>query len=99
MSANRKNQRDGSVLTILYDEYCRTYPTTAESMQRMVESMYQDLYHCPLELAEQITAVVMAILDDETRFAYEDGVKTGVQLALDLELDSMMFGGCYVSDC
>lgn len=96
---NRKTE-DHSVLAILYDEYRRTYPKSNESLRREIEQLYQALYHRPLDNADEITAVFVGICDDRSRYTYEDGIKTGVLLALDLELDSAMFGGgCDVSDC
>ena len=38
---NTRNQEDRSVLALLYDEYRRTYPETAESIQREIETLYQ----------------------------------------------------------
>ena len=89
-----KNQHeDWSVLGILYDEYRRTYPENVENLQREIETLYQHLYLHHLANPEEITAVFVGLCDDRSRNAYEEGVKTGVHLALDLELDGMM-GGC-----
>lgn len=97
--ARNQNTEDRSVLALLYDEYKRTYPETAESIQREIETLYQQLYQHHLANPEEIAAVFIGLCDDRARYAYEDGVRCGVQLALDLELDSMMYGGGYVSDC
>ena len=92
MKANKQNE-DRSVLALLYDDYRRMYPETTTSVQREIEELYRKLYgHVPNNAAE-ITAVFIGICDDKSRYAYEEGIKTGVQLALDLELDSTM-GGC-----
>ena len=93
MKSIKVNQEDHSVLALLYDEYRRTYPETVESLQREIESLYRDLYQQPLTDPEGVTAVFVGLCDDRARFAYEAGIRTGVRLALDLELDSMM-GGC-----
>lgn len=97
MARNRTTE-DRSVLALLYDEYKRTYPETAESIQREIETLYQQLYLHHLANPEEIAAVFIGLCDDKARYAYEDGVKCGVQIALDLELESMMYGGSYVSD-
>ena len=81
------------MLGILYDEYRRTYPENVENLQREIETLYQHLYLHNLANPEEITAVFVGLCDDRSRNAYEEGVKTGVHLALDLELDGMM-GGC-----
>lgn len=89
MTRNR-NTEDRSVLALLYDEYRRMYPETTTSMQREIEELYRQLYgHAPDNAAE-ITAVFIGLCDDRARYAYEEGIKCGVQLALDLELDSTM---------
>lgn len=97
----RANMReDQSMLAPLYDEHCQTYPTTVASMRRMIEQAYKDLYGSLPENIEQVTAVLTAIFEDENRFAFEEGIRTGVQLALDLELVNLSRGGRVdVYDC
>lgn len=100
MSMNTRNRDDRSVLALLYDEYRRMYPHVTLTVQREIEEFYRQLYGHELENPEEITAVFIGICDDNARYAYEEGVKCGVQLALDLELDSTMYaGGSDVSDC
>ena len=93
MSINNRNQEDRSVLALLYDEYRRTYPESAESIQREIETLYQQLHLHHLSNPEGITAVFIAMIDDRERYAYEAGVQCGVRLAVDLQLESMMDGG------
>ena len=93
MSINNRNQEDRSVLALLYDEYRRTYPETAESIQREIETLYQQLHLHHLANPEEIAAVFIALVDDRERYAYEAGVQCGVRLAVDLQLESMMEGG------
>ena len=93
MSNNNRSREDRSVLALLYAEYRRMYPQITLSVQREIEDLYRQLYgHIP-ENAEEITAVFIAMCDDRNRFSFEVGVKYGVQLALDLELDRTMHGG------
>lgn len=91
--ARNRNTEDRSVLALLYDEYRRTYPETAESIQREIETLYQQLHLHHLANPEEIAAVFIGMIDDRERYAYEAGVHCGVRLALDLELESMMDGG------
>jgi hypothetical protein len=93
MSINNRNQEDRSVLALLYDEYRRTYPETAESIQREIETLYQQLHLHHLANPEEIAAVFIGMIDDRERYAYEAGVQCGVRLAIDLGLESMMEGG------
>ena len=93
MSINNRNQEDRSVLALLYDEYRRTSPETAESIQHEIETLYQQLHLHHLANPEEITAVFIGLIDDRERYAYEAGVYCGVRLAIDLELESMMYGG------
>lgn len=93
MSINNRNQEDRSVLALLYDEYRRTYPETAESIQREIETLYQQLHLHHLANPEEIAAVFIGLIDDRERYAYEAGVQCGVRLAIDLQLESMMEGG------
>lgn len=93
MSINNRNQEDRSVLALLYDEYRRTYPETAESIQHEIETLYQQLFAHHLANPEEIAAVFIGLIDDRERYAYEAGVHCGVRLAIDLELESMMYGG------
>ena len=93
MSINNRNQEDRSVLALLYDEYRRTYPETAESIQREIETLYQQLHLHHLANPEEITSVFFGMIDDRERYAYEAGVHCGVRLAIDLGLESMMEGG------
>ena len=44
MSINNRNQEDRSVLALLYDNYRKTYSETAESIQREIETLYQQLF-------------------------------------------------------
>lgn len=99
MIRNRK-QEDRSVIALLYDEYKRMYPEVIEEMQREIEELYQHMYHRRLDVPEEVTLLVNAMCDDRARYAYEAGVRCGVHLAVDLELDSLMSGGgADVCDC
>ena len=93
MAIKKREYEDNSVLALLYDEYKRAYPETIESIQREIEALHEELYGAHLLNAEEVTAIVVAMGEDRCRCAHEAGVKTGVRLALDLELDSMMMGG------
>ena len=90
---NTRSQEDRSVLALLYDDYRRTYPETAESIQREIETLYQQLHLHHLANPEEIAAVFIGMIDDRERYAYEAGVHCGVRLAVDLQLESMMEGG------
>ena len=90
---NTRSQEDRSVLALLYDEYRRTYPESAESIQREIETLYQQLFAHHLANPEEITSVFFGMIDDRERYAYEAGVQCGVRLAVDLQLESMMDGG------
>ena len=92
MKNRKRAYEDDSVLALLYDEYKRKYPETLESIQREIESLYEELYGTHLLNVEEITAVFIGLGEDRCRYAHENGVRVGVQLALDLELDSMMGG-------
>lgn len=98
MSIKRKECEDYSILALLYDEYKRTYPESIESIQQEIESLYEELYGHHLLNSEEITAIFVAMGDDRCRYAHQDGIKVGVRLALDLELDTMMMGG-YIGVC
>lgn len=93
MSINNRNQEDRSVLALLYDEHRRTYPETAESIQREIETLYQQLHLHHLANPEEIAAVFVGMIDDRERYAYEAGVQCGVRLAVNLQLERMMEGG------
>ena len=93
MSINNRNQEDRSVLALLYDEYRKTYPESAESIQREIETLYQQLHLHHLSNPEGITAVFVGMIDDRERYAYEAGVHCGVRLAIDLQLETMLDGG------
>lgn len=93
MSINNRKREDRSVLALLYDEYRRMYPETTESIQREIETLYQQLHLHHLANPEEIAAVFIGMIDDRERYAYEAGVQCGVRLAIDLELESMMEGG------
>ena len=90
---SRTKYEDRSVLALLYDEHRRSYPVSVEHLQDEIEELYQGIYHRPLTNPEEITAVFVGVCDDHSRYAYEAGIRTGVQLALDLELDGRMGGG------
>ena len=93
MSINNRNQEDRSVLALLYDECRRTYPETAESIQREIETLYQQLHLHHLSNPKGITAVFVGMIDDRERYAYEAGIQCGVRLAIDLQLETMLDGG------
>lgn len=93
MNRNTRNREDRSVLALLYDEYRRTCPETTESIQREIETLYQQLHLHHLANPGEITSVFVGMIDDRERYAYEAGVYCGVQLAIDLELECMMYGG------
>ena len=93
MSINNRNQEDRSVLALLYDEYRRTYPETAESIQHEIETLYQQLHLHHLANPEEITSVFVGMIDDRERYAYKAGVQCGVRLAIDLQLETMLDGG------
>ena len=90
---SKMEHEDRSVLALLYDAHRRSCPVSVENLQGEIEALYQGIYHRPLTNPEEIIAVFVGVCDDHSRLAYEAGVRTGVQLALDLELDGMMGGG------
>ena len=90
---NTRNPEDRSVLALLYDEYRRTYPETAESIQQEIETLYQQLHLHHLANPEEIAAVFVGMIDDRERYAYEAGIQCGVRLAIDLQLETMLDGG------
>lgn len=90
---NTRNREVRSVLALLYDNYRKTYPETAESVQREIETLYQQLHLHHLSNPEGITAVFIAMIDDRERYAYEAGIQCGVRLAVDLQLETMLDGG------
>ena len=90
---NDQNHKDHSVLALLYDNYRRAYPQITISVQREVEDLYQQLYNYVPDNVEEITAVCIGMCDNSARYAYEAGIRCGVRLALDLELDRTMHGG------
>ena len=93
MAIKKRTYEDNSVLALLYDEYKKSYPETIESIQQEIEALHEELYGTHLLNAEEVTAIVAAMGDDRCRYAHEAGIKTGVRLALELELDSVMMGG------
>ena len=90
---SKMEHEDRSVLALLYDAHRRSCPVSVENLQGEIEELYQGIYHRPLTNPEEIVAVFVGVCDDHSRYAYEAGIRTGVQLALDLELDGMMGGG------
>ena len=93
MAIKKREYEDNSVIALLYDEYKRTYPETIESIQREIEALHEELYGTHLLNAEAVTAIIVGMGEDRCRCAHEEGIKMGVRLALDLELDGMMMGG------
>lgn len=100
MKNRKRAYEENSVLALLYDEYKRRYPETVESIQEEIEALYEELYGTHLLNAEEITAVFIGMGEDRCRYAHEDGVRVGVRLAMDLELETSLMGGCScVCDC
>lgn len=100
MKNRKRAYEENSVLALLYDEYKRRYSETIESIQREIEALYEELHGSHLLNAEEVTAVVVAMGEDRCRYAHEDGVRVGVRLAMDLELETSLMGGCScVCDC
>ena len=90
---NDQNHEDRSILALLYDNYRRAHPQITISVQREIEDLYRQLYDYVPDNIEEITAVCIGMCDDSARYAYEAGIRCGVQLAMDLELDRSMHGG------
>ena len=90
---NDQNHEDRSILALLYDNYRRAHPQITISVQREIEDLYQQLYSYVPDNIEEITAVCIGMCDNSARYAYEAGIRCGVRLALDLELDRSMKGG------
>lgn len=90
---NNQNHEDRSLLALLYDNYRRAHPQITLSVQCEIENLYQQLYKYVPDNIEEITAVCIGMCDDSARYAYEAGIRGGVRLALELELESLMFGG------
>lgn len=90
---NNRTREDRSVLALLYGEYRRGYPQITLSVQREVEDLYQQMYAYVPDNVEEITSLCISMCDDSARYAYEAGIRCGVQLALDLDLTSTMYGG------
>ena len=90
---NDQNHEDRSILALLYDNYRRAHPQITISVQREIEDLYRQLYDYVPDNIEEITAVCIGMCDNSARYAYEAGIRCGVRLALDLELDRTMHGG------
>ena len=90
---NDQNHEDRSILALLYDNYRRAHPQITISVQREIEDLYQQLYSYVPDNIEEITAVCIGMCDNSARYAFEAGIRCGVQLALDLELTGTMHGG------
>ena len=90
---NDQNHEDHSILALIYDNYRRAHPQITISVQREIEDLYQQMYAYVPDNVEEITAVCIGMCDDSARYAYEAGIRCGVRLALDLELDRSMNGG------
>ena len=90
---NDQNHEDRSILALLYDNYRRAHPQITISVQREIEDLYRQLYKYVPDNIEEITAVCIGMCDNSARYAYEAGIRCGVQLALDLELTGTMHGG------
>lgn len=90
---NDQNHEDRSILALLYDNYRRAHPQITISVQREIEDLYRQLYDYVPDNIEEITSICIGMCNDSARYAYEAGIRCGVQLALDLELDRSMHGG------
>ncbi len=92
MKPNKRKQ-DQSVLALLYDTHKQMHPESPETLQHEIGSLYRELYQRHLEDPEGVATVFAGMCDDRVRYAYEEGVKCGVRLSLDLGLDGIMEGG------
>lgn len=88
-----RNRADQSTLEPLYMEYRRFCAETTGLLQREIAEMYHRLYQRYPDNPDEITAVFVSICDEKSRNAFSAGVKCGVLLALELELDSIVNGG------
>ena len=87
---DKQHQKEHAVLALLYDDYRRLYPQNINVMQCEIESVYHHLHQHHLPNAEEIAAVVLDICDCKSKLAFQEGLKTGVQLAMELELDQIL---------
>lgn len=68
------------------------------AVQHEIEELYRQPYGHEIENSDEIAVVFIGICDDQSRFAYELGVKCDIQLALDLELDRTFQIACSKND-
>ena len=92
MNTIKRNLEDHPLLALLYEDYCRMYPQNIDFMQCEIETVYYCLHQRHLPNAEEIAAAILDICNRQSRCAYEEGLRTGVQLTLELELDRILTG-------
>ena len=73
-----------SLLDVLYAEYMNTDPVDQarlDSYYRQVEQYIQEL---PFHHRDQINCIMNALCAEQDRVAFQDGVRTGARLMLEL---------------
>lgn len=78
-------ERDG-ILGWIYDMYQESHPAEHEVIKRDFEELYNTMNGMPLVEMDQIIYPVCALCRDYERIGFCEGVRLGVQLALDLGL-------------
>lgn len=82
-----KSNEDNSLLGWLYDGYCLSHGQDPQSIQHEFESLYESLDGIALDETDQLILTVRDLCNAHARTTFADGVKIGVRLARDLELD------------
>lgn len=82
-----KTNEDNSMLGWLYDQSRRSYGQDPQNVQQEFEMLYESLAGIALDETDQLVLTVRDLCEVHARAAFADGVKIGVRLARDLELD------------
>lgn len=86
-----KQDEDHSIIGWLYDFCSQAHGREEGAIRRDFEHVYEHMHGKTLEETDEVIYAVCALCNDYSRYAFEDGVRIGAQL--DLELDCRAGGG------
>lgn len=86
MKTNIKHEEDHTILGWLYEIYSQAHPNDNEAIKQDFNHVYQAMHGKSLREIDEVIYPVCTLCSDYARFAFVDGVRVGVQLAIELEI-------------
>lgn len=86
MLNNHERNGDNAIIGWLYEVYREQHPTEHDVIKENFAKLYEAMNGIPLAEVDRIIYPVCMLSQDHERIGFCEGVRIGVQLAIDLQM-------------